>query len=104
MIGIAIKTDKFIKEKTALQYARMMIEVEINGPFPDHIDFINDWDVVIRQESRYEWQPVKCNNCKMLGHKERVCRKKTAVRQERQEWRVVTRGQTRTNVVEEPTP
>jgi len=54
MLGIPIKTDKFTKEKTALQYARLLVEMKITGPFPLHIDFINDKDEVIRQEVRYE--------------------------------------------------
>jgi len=54
MLEIAIKTDKVTKEKIALHYARLLIEMKINGPFPDHIDFINDWDVVVRQSVRYE--------------------------------------------------
>ena len=65
--------------------------MKLTGPFPMHIDFINDKDEAVRQEVRYEWQPVKCNHCKMLGH-EVVCRKRNKSRQVRQEWRKVNRG------------
>ena len=92
MLGIPIKTDKFTKEKTALQYARLLVEMKVTGPFPLHIDFINDKDEVIRQEVRYKWQPVKCNHCKMWGHKEGVCKKRNEGRQLRQEWREVSRN------------
>jgi len=64
MLGIPIKTDKYTKEKTALQFARLLVEMKLTGPFPMHIDFINDKDEVVRQEVRYGWQPVKS---KMLG-------------------------------------
>ncbi|KAJ8421837.1 hypothetical protein Cgig2_004340 [Carnegiea gigantea] len=60
MFGMPIKTNRVTKEKIALQYARMLIEMKINEPFLDHIDFINDWDVVVRQDVKYEWQPIKC--------------------------------------------
>ena len=66
-----------------------------------HIDFINDKDEVVRQEVRNEWQPVKCNHCKMLGHEEEVCRKRNESRQVRQEWREVNRGHI-VSVAEEP--
>ncbi|KAJ8425192.1 hypothetical protein Cgig2_004314 [Carnegiea gigantea] len=104
MLHIPIKADKFTKEKTALQYARMLIEMKINRHFPDQINFINDWDMVVRQEIKYEWQPVKCNHSQMVGHEEEVCRRKNSVRQERQEWKVINGGPTATNMLEETTP
>jgi len=48
MLGVPIKTDRVTKGKTALNYAHMLVEMKLNEPFPDYIDFINDWDVVMR--------------------------------------------------------
>ena len=88
MLRMPIKTDRVTKEKTTLQYPWMLIEMKINEPFPDHIDFINDWAVFVRQDVKYEWQPIKCAHCQMLGHEEVVCRRKTT---NRKEWRVINR-------------
>ncbi|KAJ8432403.1 hypothetical protein Cgig2_010005 [Carnegiea gigantea] len=76
LLGIPIKTDKVTKEKSAVQFARLLIEMSIEGPFSDYIEFINDKEVVERQAMKYEWKPVKCQHCKMLGHDDMVCRKK----------------------------
>ena len=89
MLGIPIKTDKITKEKSTLSYARLLIEMPLNGPFPEHIDFINDWDVVVRQKVTYEWKLTQSSFCQMLGYKELNCRKKGKTRQE---WRPVRRG------------
>ena len=64
----------------------MLVEMPLEGPFPEHIDFVNDWDIVVRQKVKYEWKPTKCTNYKMLGHEEKDCRRKN---QGRKEWRPV---------------
>ncbi|KAJ8435262.1 hypothetical protein Cgig2_026001 [Carnegiea gigantea] len=85
MLGIPIKTDKITKERSVLHYARMLIEMPLNGPFPSCVDFISEGDGVVRQFIKSEWKPIKCSHCRMLGHEEQQCRKK---QQSRQEWRV----------------
>jgi len=84
MLGISIKTDKPTKEESALGYGCILEKMPIEGPFPEHIDFVNDSDRVVRQLVRYEWKPTRCNHCRMLGHEEANCRKKPNLRQE---WR-----------------
>jgi len=85
MLGIPIKTDKATKDKSALAFARLLIEMPFEGPFPEHIDFVSDGDRVIRQAVQYEWKPTWCTFCKLLGHEAEHCRKKE---QGRKEWRV----------------
>ena len=85
MLGIPIKANKPTKEKIALSYARLLIEMLGNNPFPDSIGFISEGDRMIRQFVKYEWKATKCIHCLMLGHKEQNCRKKYTVRQE---WKV----------------
>jgi len=89
ILGISIETDRTTKEKSATKYARLLIEMPLAGPFPDYIDYVNDWEVVVRQQVIYEWKPIQCNHCNMMGHKEVNCRKKHKVRKE---WRVVHQG------------
>jgi len=85
-LRIPIKTDQFARDKTRLNYARLLIDIPIKGDFPNFVDFINDQDVVMRVQLEYEWRPIKCQHCKMYGHSEVDCRKKTSIRQE---WRKV---------------
>jgi len=84
LLGIPIKTDKITKDKQAIHYARLLVEMPIEGPFPEHVDFFNEEGVLIRQQVSYEWVPTKCNHCAMLGHTEDVCKKKKGV--VRTEW------------------
>ncbi|KAJ8421497.1 hypothetical protein Cgig2_028517 [Carnegiea gigantea] len=44
MLGIPIKTDRTTRDKSALGFTGLLIEMPFEGPFPDHIDFINDGD------------------------------------------------------------
>ncbi|KAJ8420053.1 hypothetical protein Cgig2_000801 [Carnegiea gigantea] len=69
VLGIPIKTNRVRKGKIALQYARMLIKMKVDGPFPNYIDFINDSDM-------------------MLGHVEEVRRSKDTIGKE---WRVINR-------------
>ena len=40
--GISLKTDKYTKEKSMLKYARLMVEMPLDGEFPDYIEFANE--------------------------------------------------------------
>ena len=79
-LGIPIKIDKHTMEKTRLSYARLLIDIPVDGLFPEFIDFVND--VVVRLKVEYEWKPLKCNHCKMFGHIGEECRKKAKTRRE----------------------
>jgi len=42
VIGIPLKTDKQTMDKTLLSYARLLIDIPLDGPFMDYVDYIND--------------------------------------------------------------
>ena len=75
-----------------VKYARLMIEVLIEGLFPDFVEFsdfvefFNDEDILIRQQVQFEWKPSKCAHFSMYGHTEEICKKKVG---QRMEWRLV---------------
>ncbi|KAJ8421235.1 hypothetical protein Cgig2_000839 [Carnegiea gigantea] len=75
-LGIPIKTDRHTMDKTRLSCARLLIDIPVDGLFPEYLDFVNDHDVVVRLRVEYEWKPLKCNHCKIFGHNEEECRKK----------------------------
>ena len=58
LLGIPIITDKYTKEKTMLQYACLLIEVSLEGPYPNYVEFVNDFNVVVRQKVKFEWMTV----------------------------------------------
>ena len=65
-----------------IKYARLLIDVPLNSPFLDYIEFFNDIEILVRQPVVFEWKPVKCTHCYMFGHEEPVCKKKTVIRRE----------------------
>ncbi|KAJ8423966.1 hypothetical protein Cgig2_008585 [Carnegiea gigantea] len=84
--GYLSKQTNKLWKKTFLSYARLLIDISLEGPFMEYVDYINDKGRVTRQRVKYEWQPMKCDLCSMYGHIEEECRKKKVVKQE---WRVV---------------
>ena len=86
IIAIPIKTDKYSRDRIMLKSVRILIEVNLEGPFPDFIEFINENGVLTRQQVKFEWLPTNCDHCLMYGHEETFCRKKESVRKE---WRPI---------------
>ncbi|KAJ8435393.1 hypothetical protein Cgig2_009644 [Carnegiea gigantea] len=69
-------TDKCAKEQTSIRYARLLIELPVEGPFPEYVKFINEQNLLIRQQVKYEWLPLKCAHYQMFLHEEGHCKKK----------------------------
>ncbi|XP_021731006.1 uncharacterized protein LOC110697913 [Chenopodium quinoa] len=70
LIGKPIKTDKITALKKRIAYARIMIEVAVNGEFPEFIEFFDENGNRIKQAVQFEWKPVECHMCKGMGHVE----------------------------------
>ncbi|KAJ8434397.1 hypothetical protein Cgig2_014244 [Carnegiea gigantea] len=70
VLRIPIKMDRYTKEKTWIRCARVLIDISIEGPFPESVEFINELGVLVRQPVHYEWVPIKCQHCGMFGHDE----------------------------------
>ncbi|KAJ8429032.1 hypothetical protein Cgig2_000379 [Carnegiea gigantea] len=89
IMGIALKTYRYTMEKTLLQYARLLIEMPLDSMIPEHIEFINNNEILVRQQVHYEWKPLKCTYCQMFGHDISMCKKKGVIQQE---WRAIQRN------------
>ncbi|KAJ8419651.1 hypothetical protein Cgig2_020573 [Carnegiea gigantea] len=100
VLGIPLKTDPYTKEKSLIHYARVLIEFPVAGPFPEHIEFFDEHDVLIRQQVVYEWLPLKCTHCGMFGHEEPTYKNKGVIRKEWQ--RIQARAPTEPS--QEPSP
>lgn len=48
--------------------ARILIEARINQEFPDYISFENERGVMMTQDVKYEWKPIKCEQRHGIGH------------------------------------
>ena len=82
ILGILTKANRYTNKKSMIKYARLLIDFSLEGPFPEFIKLFNDNNVLIRQQVRFEWKPVKCTFCHMFGHEEHECKKKGGMRME----------------------
>ncbi|XP_021774067.1 uncharacterized protein LOC110738017 [Chenopodium quinoa] len=73
LVGNPIKTDKATASKELLEYARVMVEVQVDGNFPEYVDFLDEEGRVVHQEVVFEWKPVKCSMYNGLGHDVSKC-------------------------------
>ena len=44
------------------------MEMDIQDTVPTQVEFIDENDVVQKQTLKFEWQPVQCEYCHMLGN------------------------------------
>ncbi|XP_048489782.1 uncharacterized protein LOC125491732 [Beta vulgaris subsp. vulgaris] len=76
-VGKFLKVDMATLKREKLQFARVLVEVEIGQEFPDEIEFENEKGLTIYVEVKYDWKPTFCKGCKVFGHEESSCRRKT---------------------------
>ncbi|KAJ8421537.1 hypothetical protein Cgig2_018447 [Carnegiea gigantea] len=62
-----------------------MIDITLDGPFPDFVEYVNDKGIVARQLAKYEWKPLKYSYCNMYRHIDADYKKK----EPRKEWRMM---------------
>ncbi|CAI9100057.1 OLC1v1036980C1 [Oldenlandia corymbosa var. corymbosa] len=104
-LGQPIMPDIETTEKTKVQYARVLIDVEIQDLLPLEVVFEDELGIIQHQSVFYEWRPTQCTHCKGYGHGVEACRKKLENREalpkrtevkERilsgKEWRQVQKG------------
>ncbi|XP_062113991.1 uncharacterized protein LOC133825003 [Humulus lupulus] len=74
-IGRPIMVDKFTRDRSRVQFARVLVEMEITDNPPKSIQFINELGQIMEQGVEYEWLPIKCKTCAGFGHSMAECRK-----------------------------
>ena len=65
--------DKATFEKTKLNFARILVEIDITKPPPAYVSFVDEHDELVQQ--MVEWNSEKCTKCSMFGHLAKNCRK-----------------------------
>lgn len=75
-VGRPIAADPLTIDRKRLGFARVLIEVDVQGSLPDVIPITRPDGVTISQPVRYEFKMPKCSNCNMIGHVTENCRKK----------------------------
>ena len=68
-VGKYIKVDHAIMNRDRLQFAKILVEVEIDQAFRDVIQFKNEHGEIREQQMVYGWKPIRWSCCKGYGHK-----------------------------------
>ncbi|XP_020264049.1 uncharacterized protein LOC109839985 [Asparagus officinalis] len=79
LIGKPIATDKLTASRQRLEYARVLVEVNMPSPLPDHISIQGPKGEKISQKVIYELKPRWCDFCKQVGHETSYCKRKTGI-------------------------
>ncbi|XP_062099754.1 uncharacterized protein LOC133805589 [Humulus lupulus] len=74
-VGKPIMVNQHTKERTRVQFARVLVEMDITDSPPRIIQFLNEHGQLVEQGIDYEWLPVKCKHCSGYGHLMADCRK-----------------------------
>ncbi|XP_021852705.2 uncharacterized protein [Spinacia oleracea] len=74
-IGVLQKVDSATAKRDKLQFARVQVEVLVEQEFPDVIKFVNEKGMLVEVEVEYEWRPLVCSVCKIMGHDATKCKK-----------------------------
>ncbi|XP_062080225.1 uncharacterized protein LOC133784979 [Humulus lupulus] len=74
-IGKPIMVDKFTRERTRVQFSKILVEVELSDNPPRIIHYMNEQGQLVEQGMEYEWLLVKCKNYEGYGHVMSDCRK-----------------------------
>lgn len=75
-IGMPVATDPLTMSRTRLGFARLLVEVDVQGPLPEAIPITGPNGEKLCQLVRYEFIMPKCTKCHMTGHDVEFCRKK----------------------------
>ncbi|XP_062112773.1 uncharacterized protein LOC133823937 [Humulus lupulus] len=74
-IGKPIMVDKFTREGSRVQFARVLVEMNITDNSPRIIKYLNEHGQLVEQGVDYEWVPIKCKSCLGYGHSIVDCRR-----------------------------
>ena len=77
-LGTMLKVDQATKNRDKLLYARVLVEVSVDQPFPEMIHFINEKGIQVDQQVKYDWLPISCTICGGMGHDKVKCTRKPA--------------------------
>ncbi|XP_060210447.1 uncharacterized protein LOC132637367 [Lycium barbarum] len=79
LIGKPLMADRNTEKKQGLNFARILVEVNMDAKLPDLVLFRNERGNVVEQKVIYDWKPTLCSYRDKYGHSIEECRKKNPV-------------------------
>ncbi|XP_070037054.1 uncharacterized protein [Nicotiana tomentosiformis] len=83
LIGKPLMVDHQIEKNIGLNFARLLIEVDIDGPLSKKIMFKNERGNLVELKVQYDWKPILCKCSNKYGHNEEACRRKKTKTQQK---------------------
>lgn len=68
LIGKPLRTDRPTTQKDILEYAKVLVEIDIEEELPDTIQFVNEKGIKVSLRVEYECKPIIYGDCKGIGH------------------------------------
>lgn len=68
LVGIPICADEATSQQSRMDYARMLIEVDITRPLVEEVQVRRVSGHLFTQNVQFEWKPLVCFKCLRLGH------------------------------------
>lgn len=78
VLGVPLHMDRVTAAKKRLEYARVCVELDVGREIPRFIEVVRKSGCIAEVEVIIPWMPVKCAECKVLGHSSKVCSQKNS--------------------------
>ncbi|XP_050222178.1 uncharacterized protein LOC126672273 [Mercurialis annua] len=79
LCGRPMYTDQCTHDQSRLAYARVLVEMDAFGEFPQEVTMEDEEGEQFIQSIVYEWRPPACAECKTIGHNTAECKLKKVV-------------------------
>nr|XP_009601039.1 uncharacterized protein LOC104096382 [Nicotiana tomentosiformis] len=76
LVGWPMIVNHNTEKKNGLNFARLLVDVEMGASLPECVRFVNERGMLIEQKVSYDWKPTLCTHCHKYGHAIEICRKK----------------------------
>ncbi|OIT39355.1 hypothetical protein A4A49_14207 [Nicotiana attenuata] len=74
-LGKPVCTDKLTAQGDRISYARILVDIDISQPLPEHVLIEDEKGGFKEQRLEYEWKPSYCQDCLQIGHTTGNCKK-----------------------------
>lgn len=74
MLGSVVQIDSATLNKDRLLFARVLIEMKLDGGFPETLAFTNEDNELVTFPVTYDWKPIVCDKCKQISHTREQCK------------------------------
>ncbi|XP_021837529.1 uncharacterized protein [Spinacia oleracea] len=68
LLGVPLFADGCTTRQERVSFARVLIEMDVTNPLPDHVWIEDTTGKAFKQPVSYDWKPQFCKPCNVVGH------------------------------------